>query len=112
MQYLGCLSAEQGTQFISFKARLAGGDPKMTAALELILPGDAAEAAASLDIILSISPLLDGPEANLPFVDGRLTEAWARLSRCPSYLKLLKERDLAVAETIRQWPALKKIYGL
>ncbi len=83
----------------------------MLAALEMILPGNAAKAASRLNGIRRFDPDAR-PAVDLASVDRHLAQARARLASCPSYFKFLKEMDPAVAETIRQWPALKKMFGL
>ena len=112
MDYLYCCTPGQGTQIPRYQDELEKGDPRLLAALERIWPGKAAKAALYLDGCRSLCYVDAHPSVSLASIDTRFAEAWGRLSRCPSFLKQLKDLNPAVAETIRQWPALKKIFGL
>ena len=83
----------------------------MLAALEIIMPGDAAMAASRLDSIKRYCKADALQGANLAAVDRQFSEAQARFDSCPSAFKTVRSRDPVVAGTICQWPLLKGIFG-
>ncbi len=111
MDYLSCHCLGHGTKSLRFQDKLEEGHPIMLAALEIIMPGDAAMAASRLDSIKRSckADALQGPD--LAAIDQQFSEAQARLDSCPSALRTLKSGDPVVAGTICQWPLLKGIFG-
>ncbi len=79
----------------------------MQAALEIILPGNAARAASRLDEIKRSGAADVHQAVDVMALDKQIGEAKASLFSCQPALQAVKDREPLVAEILRQWTLLR-----